>query len=105
MDARSAILRGCFDTSRRTVVFILDQRDIAVVVDNKGRAHCIAGQILGALKEGNRFNCRLSRSLITAAFERLKCSLSIQKALNGEANGSVDTLATVLNTTKHSSQW
>ena len=46
-----------------TVVFMLDQRDIAAV-DDKGRAHCIAGQILGALKEGNSFNHRrLSRLL------------------------------------------
>ena len=63
MDARSAsFLRGCFDTSRRTVVFILDRRDITAV-DDEGRAHCIAGRILGALKEGNRFNCRISQSL------------------------------------------
>ena len=42
---------------------MLDQRDIAAV-DDEDHAHCIAGQILGALKEGNRFNCRrLSRSL------------------------------------------
>ena len=42
---------------------MLDQRDIAAV-DDEDRTHCIAGQILGALKEGNRFNRRrLSRSL------------------------------------------
>ena len=41
---------------------MLDQRDIAAV-DDENRAHCIAGQILGALKKGNRFNRRLSRSL------------------------------------------
>ena len=42
---------------------MLDQRDIAAV-DDEDRAHCISGQILGALKEGNRFNHRrLSRSL------------------------------------------
>ena len=37
--------------------FILDQQDTAAV-DDEGRAHCIAGQILGVLKEGNRFNCQ-----------------------------------------------
>ena len=42
---------------------MLDPRDIATV-DDEDRAHCIAGQILGALKEGNRFNHRqLSQSL------------------------------------------
>ena len=42
---------------------MLDQRDIAAV-DDEDRAHCISGQILEALKEENRFNCRrLSRSL------------------------------------------
>ena len=64
--ARSAIFlisAWLFDAARRTVIFILDQRDIAVV-DDKDCAHCIVGQILGALKEGNRSNCRqLSRSL------------------------------------------
>ena len=48
-----AILRGCFDAARRTIVFRLDQRDIAAV-DDEDRAHCIVGQIVGALKEGNR---------------------------------------------------
>ena len=46
---------------------MLDQRDIAAV-DDEDRAHCISGQILEALKEGNCFNRRRS---ITAAFERL----------------------------------
>ena len=58
-------LRGCFDAVKRTGVFRLDQpeRDIAAV-DDEGRAQCILGQILGALKEGNRFNrWRLLRSL------------------------------------------
>ena len=41
----------------RTVDFMLDQQDIAAV-DDEDRAHCIAGQILGALKEENRFNHR-----------------------------------------------
>ena len=57
--------RVYFDTSRRTVAFILDQHDITVV-DDEGRApsHCIAGRILGASKEGNSFNRRrLSQSL------------------------------------------
>ena len=39
------------------LVFRLDQRDIAAV-DDEGHAHCIVGQILGALKEGNSFNRR-----------------------------------------------
>ena len=33
---------------------MLDHRDIAAV-DDEDHAHCIAGQFLGALKEGNRF--------------------------------------------------
>ena len=62
MDAKSAILTAALLFEKNSH-FILNQRDIAVV-DDQDCAHCIVGQILGALKEGNRSNCRqLSRSL------------------------------------------
>ena len=56
------------------------------------RAHCIAGQILGALKEGNHFSRRwLSRSLDHGCI-RAALVLSIDTELNGKMNDSVGTV-------------
>ena len=38
-------------------LYMISALDIAAV-DDEGRAHCIAGQLLGALKEGNSINRR-----------------------------------------------
>ena len=66
----------------------------------------IASQILGALKEGNRFNRRrLSRSLNHGCIRAVLVLFIDTEALNGEANGSVGTLATVLNTIQHNLPW
>ena len=45
---------------------MLDQRDITAV-DDEDHAHCIAGQILGALKKGNRLSRSLDHSCFPAA--------------------------------------
>ena len=49
---------------------MLDQRDIAAV-DDEDHAHCIAGQILGALKETALIVDDYRGRSIIAAFERL----------------------------------